>query len=136
MPETYGITHEDIYNAYTGDGGLHGLECGDYENYHQFSEAKKEIENGQFFTPPHLCEFVTTCLKPSCHDLIADLTCGKGDFFNFMPQKRTSTAVSWMQRLPGWQDSFIRMQPLNAGIYEATSLKCGLTMWWATHPST
>lgn len=85
MPETYGITHEDIYNAYTGDGGLHGLECGDYENYHQFSEAKKEIENGQFFTPPHLCEFVTTCLKPSCHDLIADLTCGKGDFFNFMP---------------------------------------------------
>lgn len=87
IPETYGITHEDIYNAYTGDGGLHGLERDDYDNYHQFSEAKKEFENGQFFTPPHLCEFVTSCLKPSCHDLIADLTCGKGNFFNFMPME-------------------------------------------------
>lgn len=84
-PEDSGITPEDIYNAYTGDGGLHGLERDDYENYHQFSEAKKEIENGQFFTPPQLCEFITACLKLSCHDLIADLTCGKGDFFNFMP---------------------------------------------------
>lgn len=60
-PEDYGITREDIYNAYTGNGGLHGLERGDYENYHQFSEAKKEVENGQFFTPPRLCEFVTAC---------------------------------------------------------------------------
>lgn len=84
-PEDYGITREDIYNAYTGSGGLHGLERGDYENYHQFSEAKKEVENGQFFTPPRLCEFVTACLRLSCHDLMADLTCGKGDFFNFMP---------------------------------------------------
>ncbi len=83
--ENCAITPEDIYNAYTGDGGLHGLEQGDYENYHQFSEAKKEIENGQFFTPPRLCEFITACLKLSCHDLAADLTCGKGDFFNFMP---------------------------------------------------
>lgn len=83
--ENGSITPEDIYNAYTGDGGLHGLERNDYENYHQFSEAKKEIENGQFFTPPQLCEFITACLKLSCHDLVADLTCGKGDFFNFMP---------------------------------------------------
>ncbi len=83
--EDSGITPEDIYNAYTGDGGLHGLEREDYENYHQFSTAKKEVENGQFFTPPHLCEFVTACLRLSCHDLVADLTCGKGDFFNFMP---------------------------------------------------
>ena len=29
-----GITKEDIYNAYTGDGGLHGLNRGEYENYH------------------------------------------------------------------------------------------------------
>ena len=84
-PENYGITREDIYNAYTGNGGLHGLERRDYENYHQFSEAKKEVENGQFFTPPRLCEFVAACLRLSCHDLVADLTCGKGDFFNFMP---------------------------------------------------
>ena len=26
----YSISPEDIYNAYTGDGGLHGLERADY----------------------------------------------------------------------------------------------------------
>ena len=80
-----GITREDIYNAYTGDGGLHGLERKDYENYHIYSEAKKEIENGQFFTPPDLCQLVAAVLKPSQFDLVADLTCGKGSFFNFLP---------------------------------------------------
>lgn len=81
----YSISPEDIYNAYTGDGGLHGLKRSDYENYHAYSEAKKEIENGQFFTPPRLCEFITACLKFSEHDLVADLTCGMGNFFNFIP---------------------------------------------------
>ena len=80
-----GITSEDIYNAYTGDGGLHGLERKDFDNYHSYSEAKKEIENGQFFTPPSLCQLVAEVLKPSQFDLVADLTCGKGSFFNFFP---------------------------------------------------
>lgn len=80
-----GITKEDIYNAYTGDGGLHGLERGDYENYHEYSEKKKEAENGQFFTPPDLCQLVIGALAPSQYDLVADLTCGKGSFFNFLP---------------------------------------------------
>ena len=80
-----GITGEDIYNAYTGDGGLHGLERKDYDNYHSYSEAKKEIENGQFFTPPDLCQLVADALKVSQFDLVADLTCGKGSFFNFFP---------------------------------------------------
>ncbi|MCA5577276.1 N-6 DNA methylase [Enterocloster clostridioformis] len=79
------ISPADIYNAYTGDGGLHGLERDDYENYHAYSEAKKEIENGQFFTPPRICNFVTACLKLSEYDLVADLTCGMGSFFNFIP---------------------------------------------------
>ena len=47
-----GITKEDIYNAYTGDGGLHGLERSMFDSYAKYSEAKKEVENGQFFTPP------------------------------------------------------------------------------------
>ena len=78
-----GITSEDVYNAYTGDGGLHGLDRKDYDNYHSYSEAKKEIENGQFFTPPSLCHLVAAALRPSHFDLVADLTCGKGSFFNF-----------------------------------------------------
>lgn len=82
-----GITASDLYNAYTGDGGLHDLQRGDYENYHEYSEAKKEIENGQFFTPPPLCDLVVSCLKLSASDLIADLTCGMGNFFNFLPDE-------------------------------------------------
>lgn len=83
--EHSGITAEDIYNAYTGDGGLHGLHRGNYTDYHVYSEAKKEIENGQFFTPPGICQLVAESLRPSSSALIADLTCGKGSFFNFFP---------------------------------------------------
>lgn len=83
--EEAGITGEDIYNAYTGDGGLHGLERDDFYNYHDYSEKKKEIENGQFFTPPDICQLVADSLKPTIYDAVADLTCGKGSFFNFMP---------------------------------------------------
>ena len=83
--EQAGITSEDIYNAYTGEGGLHGLERADFDSYHAYSEKKKEIENGQFFTPPAICQLVAESLRPSISDVVADLTCGKGSFFNFMP---------------------------------------------------
>ncbi len=85
LPPDCPVTPEDIYNAYTGDGGLHGLNREDYDSYNAFSQAKKEMENGQFFTPHRLYELVTECLKPSESSLIADLTCGMGNFFNFMP---------------------------------------------------
>lgn len=87
--EASGITRADIFNAYTGIGGLHGLNRADYENYHKYSEKKKQFENGQFFTPPALCELVMSSLRLSeCDliaDLIADLTCGMGNFFNYAP---------------------------------------------------
>ena len=83
--ETSGITREDIYNAYTGDGGLHGLKSSDFESYHDYSTAKKEIENGQFFTPANICRLVVESLRLGKSDLVADLTCGMGNFFNFLP---------------------------------------------------
>ena len=85
LPQNCPVTPEDIYNAYTGDGGLHGLSREDYDSYNAFSQAKKEMENGQFFTPHRLCELVAECLKPSESSLIADLTCGMGNFFNYVP---------------------------------------------------
>ncbi len=87
--QEHGITPEDIFNAYTGDGGLHGLERKDYENCHQFREAKKEIENGQFFTPAVLCQYIMESLRLSTGDVVADLTCGMGSFFNFAPDEET-----------------------------------------------
>ncbi len=85
LAEQSGISREDIYNAYTGDGGLHGLKRSDFENYHEFSEAKKEIENGQFFTPPAICQFIMEALTPTTSETVADLTSGIANFCNFMP---------------------------------------------------
>lgn len=85
--EQHNISASDVYNAYTGDGGLHDLSYKDFNSYHTFSEAKKEIENGQFFTPPTLASFLVDCIKPSDFDLIADLTSGMGSFFNYLPNE-------------------------------------------------
>jgi len=85
--EESGITREDIYNAYTGDGGLHGLKYTDFSSYSEYSSAKKEIENGQFFTPHHVCRFIMDCLQMNDSEIVADLTCGTGNFFNFVPQE-------------------------------------------------
>lgn len=88
--EQAGVTDEDIFNRYTGDGGLHGLRRSDYDSYNAFSAAKKELENGQFFTPPPLCEMIVSALRLSDTDLVADLTCGMGNFFNFLPNERNA----------------------------------------------
>ena len=85
IAEQEGITREDIFNAYTGDGGLHGLKRSDFANYHEYGEAKKEIENGQFFTPPALCQFIMEALDVGMTDTVADLTSGIAHFANFMP---------------------------------------------------
>ena len=44
------IPAESIYNCYTGIGGLHNLKQSDFASYHEYAEAKKEFEMGQFFT--------------------------------------------------------------------------------------
>lgn len=85
LADQSGISREDIYNAYTGGGGLHGLRRSDFANYHEFAEAKKEIENGQFFTPPPLCQFIMEALSPAMDETVADLTSGISNFCNFMP---------------------------------------------------
>lgn len=80
--KTPAMSPEEIYHGFTGIGGLHGLHYVDYGNYHDFSEAKKEIEQGQFFTSDALCQWVIDCIQPEDWHRVADLTCGKGSFFN------------------------------------------------------
>ncbi len=82
------FTPNDIFNCYTGEGGLHGLSLNEFDNFHQYSEAKKEIEQGQFFTPHSICQEMVSLIRPGKHDLIADLTCGSGNFFNYLPEEK------------------------------------------------
>ena len=86
----YDISKADVFQAYTGRGGLHGLRRSDYNSYAAYSEAKKEAENGQIFTPAYLCQFVVDCLQIGVDDLVADLTCGMGTFFNFLPNEHNA----------------------------------------------
>lgn len=82
-----GITKNDIFNSYTGRGGLHNLNYNDYSNYYSYKKDKQEIEQGQFFTPYSLVNWIMDCLKPKQSDLIADLTCGHGAFINSAPNE-------------------------------------------------
>lgn len=78
---------ETIYNCYTGIGGLHNLRQEDYANYHDYSQAKKEFEMGQFFTPHEICRNMVGLIKPNDSDMILDMCCGMGNFFNHLPNQ-------------------------------------------------
>lgn len=79
------ISADAIFQAYTGVGGLHGLERENFDSFYAFTQAKQAIENGQFFTPADLCQQVMESIQVGDQDLVADLTCGSGHFFNFCP---------------------------------------------------
>jgi len=86
--ELQGVTPEEMFNCYTGSGGLHGLDQEDFGNFHEYSEAKKEIEQGQFFTPLSLAAKIAGLIELKSSETIADLTCGVGVFANFFPEKQ------------------------------------------------
>jgi type I restriction-modification system DNA methylase subunit len=80
------FTREQIFNLYTGDGGLSGLNFNDFDNFHKYSEAKREKEAGQFLTPFSTCKEIIEALQIERSNAVADLTCGTGNFFNFLPE--------------------------------------------------
>ncbi|WP_418529792.1 N-6 DNA methylase [Paraprevotella clara] len=79
------IPAESIYNCYTGIGGLHNLRQSDFANYSEYAEAKKEFEMGQFFTPHEVCRGMADMLSPTSSEMILDMCCGMGNFFNHLP---------------------------------------------------
>jgi predicted RNA methylase len=83
--EKYGLTKEIIYNSYTGDGGLHGLNFNDYDSFHSYTKAKQEQEQGQFFSPFELSKYMMDALQIKEYSTVLDLTCGSGSLFNFVP---------------------------------------------------
>lgn len=84
----YGITKQNIYDMYSGSGGLHGLEFKDYDSFHSFTEAKRILEVGEFFTPHQLSKFLVDCLNIDQFQLVADLTAGSGNFINWLPNQQ------------------------------------------------
>ena len=113
--EDSGITQEDIFNAYTGDGGLHGLNYADYGNYHAYSEAKKGIEQGQFFTPAPVCKFILDVLSPEPTETIADLTFGMGNFFNYCPSENSVYGI----------ELDVKAFKVASYLYPSANLTCG-----------
>ncbi len=84
------IPKESIYNCYTGIGGLHNLKQADFSSYHRYAEAKKEFEMGQFFTPHELCRSMVEVLSPTSSEMVLDMCCGMGNFFNYLPNLHNS----------------------------------------------
>ena len=84
------IPKESIYNCYTGIGGLHNLKQADFSSYHRYAEAKKEFEMGQFFTPHELCRSMVEVLSPTSSEMVLDMCCGMGNFFNHLPNLHNS----------------------------------------------
>ena len=84
------ITAESIYNCYTGIGGLHNLRRSDYSSYNEYAEAKREFEMGQFFTPHEICRDMADMLSPRPSEMILDMCCGMGNFFNHLPNQRNA----------------------------------------------
>lgn len=84
------IPAESIYNCYTGIGGLHNLKQLDFASYHEYAEAKKEFEMGQFFTPHEVCRDMVDVLSPTSSEMILDMCCGMGNFFNHLPNQHNA----------------------------------------------
>ena len=84
------LTPETVYNSYTGLGGLHNLRQSDFDNYYEYSEAKKEFEIGQFFTPHEICRQMVELIEPDGTDTVVDMCCGMGNFFNHLPNQHNA----------------------------------------------
>lgn len=84
------ISPESIYNCYTGIGGLHSLRRSDFTSYNEYAEAKREFEMGQFFTPHEICRDMVEMLSPQTSEMILDMCCGMGNFFNHLPNQHNA----------------------------------------------
>lgn len=84
------ISSESIYNCYTGTGGLHNLRRADFGSYNEYAEAKREFEMGQFFTPHEICRDMVEMLSPQPWEMILDMCCGMGNFFNHLPNQHNA----------------------------------------------
>ena len=125
------VTSEVVYNCYTGAGGLHNLSFNDFNNFHDYTEAKKEFEMGQFFTPHAVCQLMVEMAAPSQSDRVADFCCGMGNFFNWLPDGTYTYGSELDPKAVRWHASCIRTHISNAGIFSMPPRKASLTLFLA-----
>lgn len=102
LPRETALSREDVFNAYTGKGGLHGLSRADFPNRYAYTAAKRSRDEGQFFTPPPIAAFIARCLgvgsDEAAHDedvygeAVCDPACGHGALLNAFARDVGDTA--------------------------------------------
>lgn len=83
--EQMGLSQDVVFNFYTGDGGLHNLKFNDFNNFHEYTKAKQNLEKGAFFTQQKESKQLIEFLQIKEDETVLDLACGKGDLFNYLP---------------------------------------------------
>ena len=83
--EKNGFNKEMIFNTYTGDGGTFDLKFNNYNSFYEYSQEKKNLENGQFFTQQEESKKLIELLQVQDNETVLDLTCGSGSLFNYLP---------------------------------------------------
>lgn len=81
----YRFTPEIIFNFYTGDGGTFDVKIKDYNSFYEYSQEKKSLENGQFFTGQNESRKLIDILQINNDELVGELSCGSGALLNYLP---------------------------------------------------
>ncbi len=81
------VTAQNVYSIYSDKAGTHGLKRADFPNEYAYSQAKKDYEKGQFFTPHKVCERIVNLLQISDKHYILEPCFGIGRFINFIPNE-------------------------------------------------
>lgn len=74
-----------IFDNFTGKGKLHGLDFNQFGSFHEYTDAKKAIENGAFFTPYEVAEKIIDTVDPE--GTVLDPCCGASIFCNFIDEE-------------------------------------------------
>ncbi|MDD1420940.1 SNF2-related protein [Dolichospermum sp. ST_sed1] len=80
------ISYNEIYSAFVQKGGNHDLDLKDYNSFYAYTEAKKEIEDGQFFTDENIIAELMEICSFKDTDFILEPCFGKGSIINHLPE--------------------------------------------------
>ncbi|MFY8264461.1 N-6 DNA methylase [Clostridium perfringens] len=83
--EKMGFNKTAIFNFFTGNGGLHGLDFKDFNSFYEFTQAKQEKELGAFFTNKEESKKLIDILQVNNDELVGELSCGSGALLNYLP---------------------------------------------------